>query len=191
MIKAIIFDCFGVLCGNGFSETYVLAGGDPAKDAEFINYVLNAANRGLISSQEMSQQITYKLNISYETWREAVHTSEQVNGALLEYIKTLKSSYRVAILSNANIGTLQRKFTPDQLAIFDEVVVSAEVGMIKPDVEIYQHTAQKLGVKTEECIFIDDNVSFCEGAVQASMKTILYRDIKQFIGDITPLLSHG
>ena len=137
-IKAIIFDCFGVLVGRGFNETYRLAGGDPVKDANFVDDTLAQANMGIITPDEMRNSITKRLNIDRDAWETAVAQAEQKNEQLLEYIKTLKVNYKTAILSNANVGTLQRIFTDEQLELFDAIVVSAEVKMVKPNPEVYE-----------------------------------------------------
>lgn len=180
MIRAIIFDCFGVLVGQGFDATYRMAGGDPVADRAFVADILGAANLGLISSAEMTKSICARLEIDQNRWDSAVAKTEQPDRALLDYIKTLKDTYKVAILSNANRGTLDRKFSREQLDIFDTVVVSAEVGMIKPDRAIYELTAERLGVAPLECVFTDDSPGYCRGAEQAGMTAIHYHHQAQF-----------
>lgn len=188
MIKAIVFDCFGVLVGRGFRETYLRAGGDPDKDEAFIGDVLKSAYEGQISSEDMSHKMASKLGISYEAWRSIVTNAEQPKDDLLSFISDLHGSYKTAILSNANVGTLQRKFSVEQLALFDEVVVSAEVGMIKPNPDIYEYTAAKLGVRPEECVFIDDSEGYCIAAGHLGMQAICYRDFSHFKQKLTDIL---
>lgn len=188
MIKAIIFDCFGVLVGKGFRQTYAAAGGNPVKDSVFIAKLLDEASLGLITPDEMSQKITESIGISHETWHQAVVRSEQPDQTLLKFIKELKKSYKVAILSNANIGVLQHKFTPQQLQIFDAVVVSAEVGMIKPSPQIYEYTAKKLAVETVECVFIDDREAYCQAAIAVGMQAIWFKGLSQFKAEIERIL---
>lgn len=189
MIRAIIFDCFGVLVGRGFNETYRLAGGDPVKDAEFISSILGQANLGTINLQEMRDSLTQKLNITSSAWESAVAKSEQVNDELLEFIVTLKDTYKLGILSNANVGTLKRIFTDKQLSIFDTVVVSAEVHMVKPQAEIYKLTAQNLGVLPSECVFIDDIKAYVDAANATGMRGLLYKDFQLLKQDLNVILS--
>jgi epoxide hydrolase-like predicted phosphatase len=190
MIKAVIFDFFGVLVGQGFSETYRQAGGDPVKDRLFIEDMLGAANRGIISSEEMRQMIIRQLGITYEAWVDALGRSEKPNPALLAYAIELQDrGYKLAILSNANKGTLQRKMTKQQLDIFDELVVSAEVGTIKPDREIYLLAAERLGVQPKECVFTDDIKDYVEAARVAGMKAFLFEDTKRFQDELEQLLA--
>ncbi len=189
MIKAIIFDCFGVLAGSGFKEIYRQAGGNLEKDSRFIDDVLAAANSGMMSSRDMHQHVAGRIGMTYDVWYETVQKNELPNEELLKYIKELKRRYKVAILSNANHGTLQRKFTPEQLNIFDQLTVSAEVGLIKPNAEIYTYTAQKLGVEPEECVFTDDSSAYCEASEAVGMKSIHYSDFMTFKAKLEKILA--
>ena len=189
MIKAIIFDCFGVLVGRGFDETYRLAGGDPKKDSDFIDDLLGQANMGMITHSQMKQIVTNKLHIDDTTWALAVRQSEQINTKLLEHISNIKNSYKLAILSNANVGTLKGIFTPEQLGLFDAIVVSAEVHMVKPQPEIYVYTANKLGGAPDECLFIDDIDDYVKGAQSTGMKALLYKDFQLLKQELDMYLS--
>lgn len=185
MIRAIIFDCFGVLVGRGFAETYRLAGGDPLKDAQFIEDTLGQANLGLLPESEFHQAMSEKLGISEAEFHEAMTKAELPNQELLTYIARLHKTYKTAVLSNANIGVLERKIDPEVLrSTFDAIVISAEVGRVKPDPEIYELAAQKLGVQPADCVFIDDHGSYCQAAEAVGMRTILYRSFTQFQADL-------
>ncbi len=190
MIKAIIFDCFGVLVGTGFNDTYYHAGGDPHKDKQFINDLLNKANLGLISEAGFKEAISRKIGITTGVYDKAVSEAERLNRDLLNYILKLRPKYKTAVLSNANLGVLERYLGEDLLdRSFDERIVSAEVGVLKPDPEIYNLTAQKLGVKNEECVFIDDTPHYVQAARAVGMQAIVYKDFVQMKTDLEKLLS--
>jgi putative hydrolase of the HAD superfamily len=92
------------------------------------------------------------------------HTT--ANTELLDYIKAdLKPWYSLGILSNArHAEVVSRIFTPEQEDLFTEIILSHRVGLTKPDTRMYETIAAKLGVLTEECIFIDDQERHVEGA---------------------------
>ncbi len=188
MIKAVILDCFGVLVGTGFDDTYSLAGGDPIKDKQFIHDILLRANYGQISREEFGKELTDKLGITIEDWRKAAQISEKPNEELLKYALSLKPKYKVGILSNVNSGVIEHKIDKKYLDQFDAVVVSADAGVVKPWPEAYEYAANKLGAKLEECIFTDDNVGFIEAAKQIGMKAFLYQNTKQCIEQIEKLI---
>lgn len=61
-------------------------------------------------------------------------------------------------------------------SLFDTVVISAEVGLHKPQPEIYLLAAEQLAVKPAECVFVDDLRENCAGAEAVGMRAILHRD---------------
>lgn len=189
MIKAVIFDCFGVLVSGAFEEVYSRAGGNPQKDAKFIDDLLGQSNLGVITPDEMRDKIAAQIGITPKRWQEEIARIQLPSNELLAFATSLKDRYKIAILSNANEGTLQRKFSLEQLAIFDAVIVSAEVHFIKPQPEIYILAAKRLGVDTTECIFIDDNPGFCDAAKICGMQAICYKNFQQFKTDIGPLIT--
>ncbi|WP_306366250.1 HAD family phosphatase [Nocardiopsis sp. CC223A] len=60
---------------------------------------------------------------------------------------------------------------------FDEVVISGEVGMRKPEPRIYLHTCQRIGLRPEECVFIDDLEHNVRTAEELGMTGILHTDV--------------
>jgi putative hydrolase of the HAD superfamily len=189
VIKAIIFDCFGVLSGSSFKEIYRQAGGDLSKDEGFIDDVLTAANSGFITTQEMHQQVAERIKKPLEEWVVFVRNRELPNEDLLAYIKELRTSFKIAVLSNANFGVLEHKFSTEQLALFNVRTVSAEVGVMKPDPEIYTITAERLSVDPSECVFTDDNPHYAEAAEAVGMKSIWYQNLDQFKRELEQILS--
>jgi epoxide hydrolase-like predicted phosphatase len=71
--------------------------------------------------------------------------------------------------------------------LFDEVVISAEVGFHKPQPEIYRLAADRLGVRPEACLFVDDLRENCEGAEAVGMTAIRHREPAETIARLTEL----
>jgi putative hydrolase of the HAD superfamily len=72
--------------------------------------------------------------------------------------------------------------------VFEVVVDSAFVGTRKPEPEIYAITLERLGLPAAACIFIDDLEINVEGAREAGMHGVVYRDTAQAITDLEALL---
>jgi putative hydrolase of the HAD superfamily len=75
-------------------------------------------------------------------------------------LKELRNrGYRLGMVSN--LEPFQRPWVKElELEpLFDEIILSCEVGLLKPEPEIYQLAAQKLAVSPEECVFIGDGMS--------------------------------
>jgi putative hydrolase of the HAD superfamily len=191
MIRAIIFDFFGVIVGNGFENTYRAAGGDPYADKDFINEMLDKANLGQIDEDGFNQAMSKKLGIVAKQWLGIIADADKPDLQLLEYVEEVHQNFKTAILSNSNLGVIYERIGDIKLdKYFDEVVVSAEIGLVKPDPEIYKHTAEKLDLETSECIFIDDRKPFVDAATNIGMQGILYKglaSLKEQISCLTNL----
>ncbi|HUA13185.1 MAG TPA: HAD family phosphatase [Candidatus Sulfotelmatobacter sp.] len=178
MIKAVIFDCFGVLVGQGFDRTYEAAGGDPDKDRDFINEKLGQINRGQISNSDFDEAMSSRLGITDNTWHQAIDKVQSADEELLDYIRQLKKKYKTAVLSNANVGVIVELLGAQRTKeCFDDLIVSAEVGLIKPDERIYLLAAERLGVSPNQCIYIDDRQRFVDAGNALGMKSILYTNL--------------
>jgi putative hydrolase of the HAD superfamily len=80
---------------------------------------------------------------------------------------------RTGLISNSmGAGRYDRESFPE---LFDGVVISGEVGMHKPQPEIFLLGAERAGVRLEDCVFVDDLRENCEGAEAVGMTAILHR----------------
>lgn len=93
---------------------------------------------------------------------------------------------RTGLVSNSiGEGRYDRSTFPE---LFDGVVISAEVGLHKPQPEIFLMGAERAGVAPEECVFVDDLRENCEGAQAVGMTAILHRGAAQTIPEMEQLL---
>lgn len=188
MIKAVIFDCFGVLTTDGwiaFCDKYFYADSSRREQATAANKRTNA---GLISYQDFIHEAASLAQVSLKEAQKIIETNVP-NEKLFEYIEhTLKPDYKIGMLSNAASNWLDQLFLPTQVALLDEVLLSYEIARVKPDPMTYDTIASHLGVLPEECIFIDDQPRYVEGAEQAGMKGITFNDTRQVITQIEELI---
>lgn len=193
MIKAIIFDCFGVLLGNAYKVHLMeVEQKDPAK-AEEIRAINHASDMGILSHQESAEAISALFDMDVEDFLEEQNQVEVPNEALLECIASLKDRFKVGLLSNiSSRDRLSFRFAPGQLdAHFDTIVASGDEGFVKPQPEIYHIAAIRLGVQPSECIFIDDIAEFCDGARAVGMQAIQFISNEQVISDLNSLIDRG
>ena len=108
---------------------------------------------------------------------------------LVEYIRRLKPAFKTGLLSN-NWPNL-RHLIEDRWQIadaFDELVISAEVGLKKPESPIYELTLQRLGVLPEQAIFVDDFIENIHAAQQLSWQAVHFQPPDQALAEIHALL---
>lgn len=183
--RAIIFDCFGVIITDSLlALTNELAARNPAA-AEQVSDIVKANNRGFISPDESNVQIAQLLGLSVDEFQKRKYGGETKDEVLMDYIAGLRPQYKTAMLSNVGGGSLDRRFSADELErCFDQVVASGEIGYAKPDPEAYQITAARLGVDPSECIFIDDREHYCIGAQATGMRAIQYETFAQLRAEL-------
>ena len=119
-------------------------------------------------------KIKYNLNITeltskeFNKWRGLI-----VNRNIIEFANELKvNGLQVAVLTNI----IKPVYNIIQLAgyydLFDDVIASCEVGLVKPQKEIYTLALQRLGTTAQQSIFIDDNQFNVKTANEMGLKTI-------------------
>jgi putative hydrolase of the HAD superfamily len=190
MVKAIIFDCFGVLVGTGFWSVYRQLGGNPDQDAEYIATMLESSNSSRMPMLEFQRAMAQHLGVSLDQFMSAFSNDERPNQPIFDYIASqLKPHYKIGIISNANVGVIEQRIPPSLLQLFDSVVVSAKVGLLKPDPAIFSLAAAQLGVDPTEIVFTDDYFEYLPGAKAVGMQTILYKDFTDFTHQLARLTS--
>lgn len=119
-------------------------------------------------------------------------SGDRIDESLVEFIRNLRPRYKTGVISNAWPNTRYRIEKEWCIAdAFDHIVVSAEVGIAKPDPRIYQLALDGLGVASDEAVFIDDFEENIEGARAVGMQAIHFRDSKQTISALRKLLDLG
>lgn len=88
---------------------------------------------------------------------------------------------KTALLSNSWGLDYPRDEWPE---LFDCTVISGEVGLRKPDPEIYQLTARRLGLPPQECVMVDDFAANVRGAVAVGMVGVLHRSVEQTVAEL-------
>ena len=187
MIQAIIFDMGGVLAHESWGR---------ARLAEFD--ALLEQHPGTLVQQLFSGPIWE----SYSTGELSPHAYWQKTGALVEnhlphdfrhfqdnfwgaeldlatvlLARRLHSRYHITLLSNASPflpGGLMRE--PHLAGLFDQVIISAHVGMRKPDPEIFRYTCRSLDLPPSACILIDDKERNTLAAEALGMKAVTHVD---------------
>ncbi len=108
------------------------------------------------------------------------------NPQMIELMRELKAEgLRMAMLTN-NVREwepLWRAMLPVD-EIFELVIDSAFVGCRKPEPRIYEITVEQLGLPAEACILVDDMLPNCEGAREAGMSAVHFRDNDQAIAEL-------
>ena len=152
-ITTFIFDCFGVVCDPVLYSWY---GKNSIKygftDDDLPN-VLKKFDLGVLNEDDILDYfLKYKgVTLSRGELREDIDSYLKIDHSLVYIIKKLREKgYKTALLSNGHYSFFERKIYkiyPEFKNIFDEIILSSVVNMVKPDAEIYLHTLEKIKSK--------------------------------------------
>jgi putative hydrolase of the HAD superfamily len=97
-----------------------------------------------------------------------------------------KADIRCGLISNSwGAGLDYDMSLLDEL--FDGVVISGDVGMHKPEPAIYILGAERIGLRPEDCVFVDDLRENCAGAEEVGMTAILHRGAEKTVPELERL----
>lgn len=190
MIKAIVFDCFGVFINDALLYKIREYDAIDPEGGRQLHGIVQAINRGMLTRGESIEQMANIMKVDPVELLTSLNDSVAKNDALIDYVRTLKGQYKLAMLSNvrgrARLDELFGAGVLDEL--FEVVVASGDVGSIKPEPEIYNLTLNKLGVPANESIMIDDLPSYCEGARAVGMHVVQFINNAQCQRDVATLI---
>lgn len=196
MIKAVIFDYGGVIkkshsCQNEIFLAFELKREEAIR---FPKFLMDDFRKGKITEESFFEKLSlfFKKPIpqnSHNLWRNCYKKTFFIFPEMLEFIEKLKrKGIKTAILSNTIMPHLEIIKKHTEFKGFDVIIFSCEVGLAKPDPEIYRLIVKKLNVNPTECVFIDDLKKNLIPAKKIGMQTILAENPNQVIRDISTLL---
>lgn len=186
MIKAIIFDLGGVYFSIDYKNLQNnIAKKFPGIPKNKIGQIIYGQTRkeyglGKYTKQEFWKKVKKITKSSFntkrfgETWHSSYHLDRDVKKLALK----LRKSYKVCALSGnirERVKFLDQKYNFKK--DFNLIVYSYMVGVNKPHPRIYKVILNRLGLKGEECVFIDDTKERLRPAKKLGMKTIHFTNI--------------
>ena len=105
---------------------------------------------------------------------------------MIEAVRSARAAgVKTGLITNSwGLGIYERAPTD----LFDETVISGEVGLHKPQPEIYRLACERLAIETADAVFVDDLRENCEGAEAVGMKAILHREPAKTVAKLEGLL---
>ncbi|GAB4470166.1 MAG: HAD-IA family hydrolase [Anaerolineales bacterium] len=197
-IRLILFDFGGVLLRTEDPQPRKKLAAEFGLDvAELIYLVFGSpsalrASVGEITAEQHWHEVAATLGATEDQipyLKEQFFAGDCLDETLVQWIRSYRKTHRVGLLSNAWDDL--RGFLNHQLGIlnlFDAVIISAEVGVMKPDRRIYELAAQTFNVSPNEAVFIDDLLENVHAAQNAGMNSFQFRTTPQTIQDLQHLL---
>ena len=147
---------------------------------------------GEITAEQQWTYVCQQVNWPLTDWRNLeaeFFIGDRLDIELVDTIRGLHARYKTGLISNALSNV--RAAIKDKWRMadaFDTLIISAEVGLMKPDPRIFQIALQSLGVQPAEAVFVDDFPHNVEGARAVGMHAIQFRNPKQVRQDLEAIL---
>ena len=192
MIKNIIFDFGNVITKFDVYRLLDICSGYHTQHLkEIILHDIDGFDRGLYTNDEYcnkclelaSKDEIQAIHDYFNSWYKVLENIDEIQ----EYIYKLKElGYSLYLLSNApDIFEDNLEHYPI-LKLFDGLLFSGTIKMIKPNHDIYEYFIEKFQLNKEECIFIDDKKENVDAAIKVGIPAIVYQnnldEIKKKIG---------
>jgi len=202
MIKTIFFDFGGVLIKNpkrkqihrwkkilGLEENSelltILASPNESK-------VIRDICLGVLPEEKIWEMMAERWHLKpviIQKIRQMVNSKRHLNRRMLRFLEECQNDYQTAILSNA--GDQTRKLMEDVYHLdrfVEEIIISAEEGVVKPDPEIYRIALSRLSANAKTSLLIDDTEVNVNAAREFGMKAVQFTNNQQAIKEIQQLL---
>ncbi len=195
-IKAVVFDVGGVLCEW---ETVVRSfareiGMEEQKFIEaFLKYSFDpkiGSDLGYITIDEFFEKLTVDLGVreKAQDWRKRFVPGFKRIEPSFTLLEELKGKYRLALLTNAKIGLWDEWQEGNLRKYFEIIVDSSEVHILKPDERIFRILLNRMKLKPEECLFVDDGIENTQAAEKLGFKTVHFNKPEESVKLIRKIL---
>ena len=165
---------------------------DSLDELVFRSPVALRAEVGLASADDIWDDLAHRLKLSSKQaadiqrdfWR-----GDQLDATLVEEIRRLRTTHKTGLITNAWSDirrSIEDLWHLDD--VFDSIVVSAEVGVAKPDPAIFHMLLEEWSLPPEAAVFVDDFADNIAAARQLGMAGIHFKDPQQALAELDVLL---
>ena len=195
-MRGLLVDFGGVLTSNVFESFRAFCSKEGLDPDAFVGLFrdeearrdLRAVETGKITEEQFSAIVGTRLGVADSTdLVNRLFAGMRPDYGMVEAVRRAKAAgVRTGLVSNSiGAGRYDRSQFPE---LFDGVVISAEEGMHKPQPEIFVLGAERIGLPTAECVFVDDLRENCEGAEAVGMVAVLHRGAESTVPELERLL---
>ena len=198
MIKAIIFDFGRVISAQKPPSLFRSYEDELGLEPGTINSIMfdseawQDALVGRKTVEEFWHEIGPELGLNsvdeVDAFRHRYRADEEINQGVLDLIHRLHGNYKLAVLSNSPPGLAQWLAEWNVLHPFDVVFCSGDEGIAKPDTKAFELTLERLGVKPDEAVFVDDTREHVEAAQELGLQGILFTTAEELEDELDLLL---
>ena len=192
MIKTIIFDLGSVIVNVDKTNLYRKWAEKSGKNVdEIIDYYENSPagkkfERGKLNSKEFYERVVRELNLkmNFDDFKKIYCNIFTLDSDVAKLIQKLKKNFRLVLLSNTD--ALHFEYAKNKykiLDVFDDYVLSYEVGHSKPNPLIFWTAIKKSKTAPFNCVYFDDIAAFVFVARLMGIKAFQFKGYEKLISD--------
>jgi epoxide hydrolase-like predicted phosphatase len=197
-IRAVYFDLGGVIVRTEFDAPRQHLADRFGMELEDIYRIVFGkesirASVGEITEAEYWAELMQRLHLPVSDAakiEDEFFAGDVIDRDLLDFMRGLREKFRVGLISNAWSGLRPWIASHKFEDAFDVMVISSEVGIMKPDPRIFQYALEQLDVAPEEAVFVDDVIENVEAARQLGMQAIHFVLKREAINKLKLLLAY-
>lgn len=196
-IRAVFFDFGGVIMRTEYQSPRQHLAERFGMDYDDIDKVVfgsesaRSASVGEITEDAHWAQVLKRLKrpaSETKSFQDEFFGGDVIDRGLVEFIRSLRGKVHTGLISNAWSGLREFIAKEKIIDIFDTVIISAEVGTIKPSARIYEVALEQARVSASEAVFIDDVPANVEACEKIGMKGVLFNDPQESLNHLKKLL---
>lgn len=175
MIKAAIFDFYGVIQTDEVTIWAEKQALEHPGIYDVVDEVSKQIDVDQITLDQYFAGLAEAVGRHVDVVKAELKSEVTINSPLLRVVDELRErGIKTAILSNDGSSLRAYLEEHDIVKHFDEIFISGELNMMKPDVRIYQYAITELGISASEAIFFDDRQSNVDGALAVGLQAERY-----------------
>lgn len=199
MKRAVIFDFGGVLvktldqsARHAWDDRLGLARGSVERIVHG-SEAWREAQLGRLSVADYWAAVAHQLHLSDAEVRQLAEdyfSRDALDSALIDFIRQLRAAgHAVALLSNDSPALMDKLRLLGIADLFDPIIISANIGVMKPDARAYQAVLDALRIPPGQAVFIDDIPANVSGAQVLGIHAVHYMAGMNLAETLKPLLA--
>ena len=199
-IRAVFFDLGGVILRTEYQAPRQQLAERLGMDYDDLSRIVfdsetgQQASIGTITSAQHWEAVMKRLKRPAEelaAFRDDFFAGDIADRQLLDFLRSLRGKYTTGLISNAWSDLRDYLVREKMIDAFDHIIISAEVGVAKPDTRIFQIALERAGVNPGEAVFVDDFYVNIEGCKKVGIHGIHFKDTQSTLQQLKQLLSAG
>jgi len=196
-IRAVFFDLGGVIVRTEYQTPRERLAERLGMEYDDLNRIVfdsetgHQASIGAITSLQHWEAVMKRLKRPYEEMsviRDEFFAGDIIDRQILDFLRSLRGKYKTGLISNG-WGDLRDYLVREKMDdAFDHIIISAEVGIAKPEAKIFQMALKQAEVSPNEAVFVDDFHVNIEGCEKVGMKGIHFKDAGSALKQLKLLL---